>query len=180
MLDLDRIFLNSSKLSQDSVVDFVRELCAVSKEELLIAGSSATTIVVGKKETLSFTATPRIFSLQKLVEVADFNMHSRSRIAWSAIWSMLASHFEQVGTDQNLSVALYAIDSLKQLSIKFLQKEELSNFNFQRVFLRPFEVIMSRTQSIEVCDLVLRCIDMMVLACAGNIRSGWRTIFNIF
>ena len=37
MLELDRIFLNSSKLSQESVVDFVRELCAVSKEELLIA-----------------------------------------------------------------------------------------------------------------------------------------------
>jgi brefeldin A-inhibited guanine nucleotide-exchange protein len=179
MVELDRLFLNSSKLSQDSVVDFVRELVAVSREELLIS-SSSTVMVVSGKETLSFAATPRIFSLQKLVEVADFNMHSRSRLAWANIWSMLAEHFTQVGTDENLSVAMYAIDSLKQLSIKFLQKEELSNFNFQRVFLKPFEVIMARTKSMEISDLVLRCIDMMVLACASNIRSGWRTIFNIF
>ena len=93
---------------------------------------------------------------------------------------MLAAHFERVGTDPNLSVAMYAIDSLKQLSIKFLQKEELSNFNFQRVFLKPFETIMVQAESAEICDLVLRCIDMMVLACTSNIRSGWRTIFNIF
>jgi brefeldin A-inhibited guanine nucleotide-exchange protein len=75
---------------------------------------------------------------------------------------------------------MYAIDSLKQLSIKFLQKEELSNFNFQRVFLKPFEVILARTRNLEIKDLVLRCIDVLVRACASNIRSGWRSIFVTF
>ena len=32
------------------------------------------------------SSTPRIFSLQKIVEVADFNMHSRSRLDWANIW----------------------------------------------------------------------------------------------
>ena len=107
-------------------------------------------------------------------------MHSRSRLAWATIWSMLADHFTLVGTDTNLSVAMYAIDSLKQLSIKFLQKEELSNFNFQRTFLKPFEVIMARSNVEEIDELVLQMHRYMILACAPNIRSGWRTIFLIF
>ena len=173
--DIDRIFHTSHKLSAESVQHFVRALCAVSIEEITnyqsldaLASSSS-----GKRA-------PRIFSLQKLVEVADFNMHSRSRIEWGNIWSLLAVHFTAVGTHNNQSLAMYAIDSLKQLSIKFLQKEELSNFNFQRIFLKPFEVIIAKTSSIEIQDLVLHCIETMILQCAGNIRSGWRSIFAIF
>jgi brefeldin A-inhibited guanine nucleotide-exchange protein len=43
------------------------------------------------------TSTPRVFSLQKIVEVADLNMHLRPRIAWSNMWSVLANHFMTVG-----------------------------------------------------------------------------------
>lgn len=174
MQDLDSIFLNSSKLNATSVEYFIKELCTVSLEEInnLV---TLTTITSAS----AHANTPRIFSLQKLVEVADFNMHSRSRMEWNSMWTLLAQHFTTVGTQDNLSLAMYAIDSLKQLSIKFLQKEELSNFNFQRIFLKPFEVIMKHAQSVEIKDLVLRCIDMMMLACAANIRSGWKSIFNI-
>ena len=40
--------------------------------------------------------------------------------------------------------------SLRQLSLKFLSKEELVGFSFQRVFLAPFEVIMRSNSSLEV------------------------------
>lgn len=169
---LDRIFLGSTKLSGPSVLHFVRSLCVVSLQEISSASNAAKA-----KETGDYEA-PRIFSLQKLVEVADSNMTSRSRVDWANIWNLLAKHFTSVGLHENMAVAMYAIDSLKQLSIKFLQKEELSNFNFQRLFLRPFEVILSKTPSVEIKDLVLRCVDIMIKACAQNIRSGWRTIFS--
>ena len=39
---------------------------------------------------------------------------------------------------------------------------------------------MAKSVVEEIDELVLRCIDMMILACAPNIRSGWRTIFSIF
>lgn len=39
--------------------------------------------------------TPRIFSLQKLVEVADYNMN-RIRLIWSKIWAVLLQHFIEV------------------------------------------------------------------------------------
>jgi Sec7-like guanine-nucleotide exchange factor len=180
---LDRIFLNSQNLSSDSVLYFVNNLCQVSLEEISSSSSSSSLYYGsggGGGGGGDVMASPRIFSLQKLVEVADFNMHSRPRLAWTQLWSVLAMHFTTVGVHENLALSMYAIDSLKQLSIKFLQKAELSNFNFQRLFLKPFEVIMNRSHSSEIKELILRCLDIMVLACASNIRSGWRSIFAVF
>jgi len=173
----DRMFIDSTKLSAVSVQHFVRSLCEVS---LLEISASRTNVSIRTKDSGSDASSPRIFSLQKLVEVADFNMHIRSRIDWTSIWSLLAGHFTAVAMYDNHPLAMYAIDSLKQLSIKFLQKEELSNFNFQRMFLKPFEEVISRARSPEIKDLILRCIDIMILACASNIRSGWKSIFAIF
>lgn len=173
---IDQIFFNSQYLSEESVFHFVKSLCEVSMLEINIA--SAMNSIRGKEVSIE-TLTPRIFSLQKLVEVADLNMHSRPRIAWANIWNFLTRYFTSVGVSENIALSMYAIDSLKQLSIKFLQKEELSNFNFQRVFLKPFEVVMSKSKSLETKDLVLGCIDIMIRTCANNIRSGWRSIFAI-
>lgn len=171
---LDRIYLNSQTLSSESVQHFVNNLCAVSKMEI----SPQSNEFKGRAE--ESCSTPRVFSLQKIVEVADCNMNCRPRIAWTNMWSVLAMHFTTVGINDNHALAMYAIDSLKQLSIKFLQKVELSNFNFQRLFLKPFEVIMNRSRSNEIKELILGCMDVMIRACAQNIRSGWRSIFSIF
>ena len=159
--DLERIFTHSQSLSGNAVYVFVQSLCTVSLQE--INGTP-----------------PRVFTLQKIVEVADFNMGSRPRLDWDKIWSLLATHFTTVGVNSNTQLAMYAVDSLKQLSIKFLQKTELANFNFQRKFLKPFEIILAKSPSLQIKDLVVRCLDIMIQACSSNIRSGWRSIFSIF
>ena len=174
---VDHLYLHSVQLNGESVKHFVRSLCEVSMSE--ITASSSMNSLRGK-ESSADTAAPRIFSLQKLVEVADCNMFTRSRMDWSSIWNLLAKHFSAIGLHENLNIAMYAIDSLKQLSIKFLQKEELSNFNFQRVFLTPFEQIMSKTKSSDIRFLIINCMEVMIRSCAGNIHSGWRSIFAIF
>lgn len=61
---------------------------------------------------------------------------------------VLSKHFAAVGLHENIGVAMYAIDSLRQLSMKFLYKDELRDFNFQRLFLKPFEVIMSNSKQV--------------------------------
>ena len=38
---------------------------------------------------------PRMFSLQKLVELAHFNM-DRIRVVWTRIWNLIAEHFVKV------------------------------------------------------------------------------------
>jgi brefeldin A-inhibited guanine nucleotide-exchange protein len=115
---IDRIFTNSVGLSSFAILDFVKSLCAVSQEELV-------------------QTVPRIFCLQKLVEIADYNMY-RVRMVWSKIWRELAQHFTLAALLKNQHVALYAVDSLRQLAIKFLEKDELSTFHFQKEFMQPF------------------------------------------
>lgn len=43
-------------------------------------------------------------------------------------------------------VAMYAVDSLRQLAMKFLERDELANYTFQNDFLRPFVVVMRQSQ----------------------------------
>lgn len=59
------------------LVDFVRWLCAVSMDELASPHH------------------PRMFSLQKIVEISYYNM-SRIRLQWSRIWHVIGDHFNKV------------------------------------------------------------------------------------
>ncbi|XP_075439890.1 brefeldin A-inhibited guanine nucleotide-exchange protein 1 isoform X2 [Ascaphus truei] len=158
---VDRIFTGSIRLDGNAIVDFVRWLCAVSMDELV-----------------SLTH-PRMFSLQKIVEISYYNM-GRIRLQWSRIWEVIGDHFNKVGCNPNEDVAIFAVDSLRQLSMKFLEKGELANFRFQKDFLRPFEHIMKRNRSPTIRDMVVRCIAQMVNSQAANIRSGWKNIFSVF
>ncbi|KAH8378040.1 hypothetical protein KR093_008657 [Drosophila rubida] len=157
---VDRIFTGSMRLDGDAIVDFVKALCQVSVDEL--------------QQTQ-----PRMFSLQKIVEISYYNME-RIRLQWSRIWQVLGEHFNTVGCNSNEEIAFFALDSLRQLSMKFMEKGEFSNFRFQKDFLRPFEHIMKKNNSPAIRDMVVRCIAQMVNSQAHNIRSGWKNIFSIF
>ena len=77
---------------------------------------------------------PRVFSLQRLVEVADFNMDLRPRLVWARMWRVMAAHFAAVGShEKSASVARYALDSLRQLSLKFLAKASRRRVEFETV-----------------------------------------------
>ncbi len=107
-----------------------------------------------------------MYSLTKLVEISYYNM-ARIRLEWSNIWAILGEHFNQVGCHQNQHVAFFSVDSLRQLSMKFLEKDELSNFRFQKDFLRPFEYIIANNNSLIIKDMVLRCLYQMIQARAS-------------
>ena len=158
---VDRVFTGSTGLDGDAVVDFIKALCQVSAEEL------------------SHPYNPRMFSLQKIVEISYYNM-GRIRLQWSRLWAVLGDHFNKVGCSNNEEIAFFAIDSLRQLSMKFIEKGEFSNFRFQKDFLRPFEVIMKKTQLPSIRDFVVRCISQMVNMQSSKIMSGWKNIFSVF
>jgi brefeldin A-inhibited guanine nucleotide-exchange protein len=123
---------------------------------------------------------PRVYSLQKLVEVADYNMKSRSRLSWAKIWELMANHFVVIGCHENPMVSMFAIDALRQLSFKFLEKAELADFNFQRLFLQPFLLIMENPNSLpDTREIILQCVDNMIRSLSSNIRSGWKIFFAI-
>ncbi|XP_065352555.1 brefeldin A-inhibited guanine nucleotide-exchange protein 1 [Cloeon dipterum] len=157
---VDRIFTGSTRLDGDAIVDFVKALCQVSLEELS-------------------KPNPRMFCLQKMVEISYYNM-GRIRLQWSRIWQVIGEHFDRVGCSMNEEIAFFAVDSLRQLATKFIEKGEFANFRFQKDFLRPFETIAKKNRSATIKDMVVRCITQMVQSQAHNIRSGWKNIFSVF
>uniref|UniRef100_A0A8D0FF48 ADP ribosylation factor guanine nucleotide exchange factor 1 n=1 Tax=Strix occidentalis caurina TaxID=311401 RepID=A0A8D0FF48_STROC len=129
-------------------------------------------------ELLSATH-PRMFSLQKIVEISYYNM-GRIRLQWSRIWEVIGDHFNKVGCNPNEDVAIFAVDSLRQLSMKFLEKGELHQL-LQLMFQIAFvESVDGRMMSPTIRDMVVRCIAQMVNSQAANIRSGWKNIFSVF
>lgn len=71
-------YVDGNSNVQPTAVDFVRWLCAVSMDELASAHQ------------------PRMFSLQKIVEISYYNMN-RIRLQWSRIWQVVGDHFNKVG-----------------------------------------------------------------------------------
>ncbi|XP_019455526.1 PREDICTED: brefeldin A-inhibited guanine nucleotide-exchange protein 5-like isoform X4 [Lupinus angustifolius] len=156
----EQVFTNSVKLPSDSVVEFFTALCGVSAEEL--------------KQTPA-----RVFSLQKLVEISYYNM-ARIRMVWARIWYVLANHFISAGSHHDEKIAMYAIDSLRQLGMKYLERAELANFTFQNDILKPFVILMRNSQSESKRRLIVDCIVQMIKSKVGNIKSGWHSVFMIF
>ncbi|KAF5744324.1 brefeldin A-inhibited guanine nucleotide-exchange protein 2-like [Tripterygium wilfordii] len=159
--EMNRIFTQSKKLNSEAIIDFVKALCKVSMEELRSASD------------------PRIFSLTKIVEIAHYNMN-RIRLVWSSIWHVLSEFFVSIGCSENLSIAIFAMDSLRQLSMKFLEREELANYNFQNEFMKPFVIVMRKSGAVEIRELIIRCVSQMVLSRVNNVKSGWKSMFMVF
>ncbi|KAG0496881.1 hypothetical protein HPP92_001572 [Vanilla planifolia] len=161
IVEVNNIFIRSEKLNSEAIVDFVEALCKVSLEEL------------------RSTSDPRIFSLTKIVEIAHYNM-KRIRLVWSRTWQVLSNFFVAVGCSENLSIAIFAMDSLRQLAKKFIEREELANYNFQNEFLKPFVIVMRKSRAVEIREVIIRCVSQMVLSCASSVKSGWKSMFMIF
>ncbi|KAI4603602.1 guanine nucleotide exchange protein for ADP-robosylation factor [Pestalotiopsis sp. 9143b] len=161
---IDRIFSNTANLHGEAIVHFAKALTEVSWDEIKVSGSNDS---------------PRTYSLQKVVEISYYNM-TRVRFEWTNIWAVLGEHFNKVGCHNNPAIVFFALDSLRQLSMRFMEIEELPGFKFQKDFLKPFEHVISNSNNISVKDMALRCLIQMIQARGENIRSGWRTMFGVF
>ncbi|GAA5897123.1 hypothetical protein JCM8208_003734 [Rhodotorula glutinis] len=160
----DMIFSSTPHLSGTAIADFVQALSDVSWEEIQSSG---------------LAEQPRVFCLQKLVEICYYNMN-RIRLEWSSMWLIIGEHFNQVTCHTNAKVSFLALDSLRQLAMRFLEKEELAHFKFQKDFLKPFEHAMVHNTNPDARDMVLQCLHQMIQSRGRNLRSGWRTMFGVF
>ncbi|KAL4432129.1 hypothetical protein ABPG74_014383 [Tetrahymena malaccensis] len=158
---IDKIFSSTSKFDSESIQDFIECLCNTCKQEIN-------------------QPKPKTFSLLRISEVAEFNM-DRVRYEWNKIWQTLSILFEEVGTNENSDCAQLVIDQLKQLSMKFLKKTELSHYSFQKMFLKPFLHIFEKINPSkqEIHELILRCLVLITSINFDNLRSGWSVIISI-
>jgi hypothetical protein len=210
----DSIYMRSGNFSINTIKDFIFQLCRVSRMEISgyggHVGSKANDIDltavhyrkqhtlltnVGKDQAGRYNQ-PDIYSLQKVVEVTHYNMDSRPRLIFADIWKIVSSHLASTALHENAAVAIYAVDSFRQLSIQFLQRQELGVFEFQRKFLKPFESVMVKCQNSSVKEFLLKAIEQIILIFepedvsnftkddsggkrTSSILSGWRPILSV-
>eukprot|EP00871_Galdieria_phlegrea_P002646 jgi/Galph1/3382/GphlegSOOS_G2018.1 len=156
-----QVFTNSVELSSVGIADFCKALCHIAWEE------------VSNPKNLS------IYMLLKAVEVAHYNMEARIRVEWKQVWDHLEILFSKAGCHTNQAIAMFAIDALRQLAIEFLEREELSQYAFQRAFLKPFQQIFAKSSSVSRKEMILNCLSQIVALRSSRLRSGWKSIFHI-
>ena len=158
----DNVFSKTYLFDEETIINFVKSLCDVSNDEL------------------NHYYKPREYSLRKLVEVAEFNI-SRIQVEWVKIWKLIGEHFISViSHSKHENIWRDSLDNLKQIICKLLQKQDLSVFNFQMDFFRPFEIIFSQTENEPSRgEMILSYLHYIVGTYSKNIHSGWIVVFNI-
>lgn len=156
------IFCKTANFDEEAIVNFVDSLCKVSIDEL----------------TLYYY--PRVFSLHKLGEVAEFNIF-RIQVEWVKIWNLISSHLVYVILNSKQeNIWSEALESLRQIVCKLVQKQDLTTFNFQIDFFKPFEKIYEQTLNFpKRGETVMVYIHHIVGSYAEKIHKGWVIIFNI-
>ena len=160
--DFEKIFLKTLYFDSSTLLEFVKAICDIAKYEF--RNNS-----VGK-----------IFLLQKIVEISELNLFSRPRFNWNNIWKVLSEFFVDVGCSNDNENSGNAMDSLRQLAMKFLQKKEGKNYHFQKDFLMPFLDTWEKCNNINTQGYIIDCINNLINNCTKNIKSGWDVILSIF
>ena len=194
---IEAIYERSSSLSATAVKEFVQQLCSVSRMEISARGAKADLTHVTYRQQHALLSAgeqfhhsqPNIYNLQKLVEVAHYNMDSRPRMIFADLWATIANHLTYTALHSNPALAMYAVDSFRQLSIQFLQRDELEVFEFQKRFLKPLETVMVRSDQASTKELLLNCVHRIIQVFdaspqeskkqKGGLRSGWAPILAI-
>ena len=208
---IEAIYERSSSLSAPAVKDFVTQLCLVSRSEISVGGgvksgsrgesepSDLTHVSYRQQHVLLNNVSPstgkdqfhhsqpNIYNLQKLVEVAHYNMDSRPRLIFSELWTVVADHLTYTALHRNPAIAMYAVDSFRQLCIQYIQREELEVFEFQRRFLKPLETVMAKSKQTNTKELLLNCVARIMQVFGeenstkqkGGLKSGWVPILSV-
>ena len=158
----EAIFSKTELLDNTSIVNFISDLCEVSKQEL------------------NSFLTPRFFSLNKLIAITEFNIQ-RIQFHWNKIWKIISEYLiELICNYPKENLWKFTLDSLKLIVGKIISNQKFSIYNFQMELFRPFEIIFNKTSRIpERGELVIDSINYLVMKFSKDIYSGWIIIFRL-
>ncbi|KAJ6226011.1 hypothetical protein M0813_00979 [Anaeramoeba flamelloides] len=159
---IEKIFTNTIKLNDNSIVHFVAQLCKISEKEL------------------EFKPKPRFFSLQKLIEITCYNMN-RIRIVWSRMWIIISEHLNKYTQSDDKDIAFYTINGLRQIATTYFIKieKELKNYSFQSSILKPFFIILKFQKNPLIRIYSIQSLNAIIINSYKNFNSGWDTIFSL-
>ena len=160
--DFEKIFLKTLNFDSSTLLEFVNAICDIARFEFKNNG-------LGK-----------IFFLQKIVEISELNLFSRPRFNWNNTWKILSEFFVDIGCSNDNENSANAMNSLRQLAMKFLQNKEGENYHFQKDFLMPFLDTWKKCKNIYTQEYIIICINNLLNNYTKNIKSGWEVILNIY
>ena len=162
----ESIFSKTELLGNDVIINFIQNLCFISQFEL---------------ESYYI---PRLFSLNKLVELIHFNLF-RSQFYFRKIWTIINQYLGNVIIKHNREdIWKHALDILKQIIIKIFEKKEYLdiNYKFQKELFIIFENIFKEIEinkEIIKKEAIIDIICFIIAQYGKSINSGWKNIFNL-
>ena len=160
--DLEKIFSKSLNFDSNTFVEFIKSMCEIAKREF------------------QFNSLTRIFFLQKIVEVVEIYLFSIPIFNVSDIWKILSDFFIEIGLSNNIENATTSIDSLRQLTMKYLEKKEGKKYNLEIQCFKPFLSISKRSNDNVIKEYIIYCVINIIKNNESKIQSGWTIIFSIF
>ena len=160
--DFEKIFSKTLSFDSNTLIEFVGSMCDITKREF-------------QNNTQT-----RIFFLQKIVEVVEINLFNRPRFNLANIWKILSEFFVEIGISSNIENSTTSIDALRQLTMKYLEKDESKEYHFQAQFFKPFLEISKKNQDMIIQEYIICCIINLIRNNEKKIKSGWTVILNIF
>ena len=161
--DLEKIFSKSLNFDCDNFIEFIKSMCDITKREFQI------------------NSLTRIFFLQKIVEVVEIYLFSLSRFnIIDDIWKIISDFFIEIGISTNIENATTSIDSLRQLTTKYLEKKEQNRYNLQSQCFKPFLSITKKCNNNVIKEYIIYCLINIIKNNESKIKSGWSIILNIF
>ncbi len=158
---IEKIFTNSVELDGESILTFLRALCAISQEELEPSDGSPA----------------KLYLLQRLVECAYFNS-GRIRLVWQRLWTVVSQHLVSAACCSDTYVAMFAVDALRQLADKLLCRVELAGFASQGEAIRPLGSVLRCSDAVAVRELAIACVAHVVDSHADRIVGGWWAVID--
>jgi len=163
----ESIFCKTELFENITIINFIKELCAISQFEL---------------DTYYI---PRLFSLNKLVELIHFNLF-RSQFYFKQVWGIISQYLGNVVIKySNENIWKHALDIIKQIVGKILEKKEYLNsgFNFQEDIFIIFENIFKEIEINKTSDIkqegIIDIVNFIVAQYGPNLNYGWKNIFNL-
>jgi len=160
---IDRTSSSSEQLSPEAIVHFVNSLTAVSREEL-----SGTTKPAG------------VLDAEARRDVG-FNTN-RVRFVWARIWELLGEFFTEVGQHPNYDFAHVRCRLATPALSRVPRERRAAQL---RLRARVPQALRRRPDGsalgpLEIRELILDCLDTMILSRTKNIKSGWTPMFSVF
>ena len=160
--DLEKIFTKTLNFDSNTFMEFFKSMCDIAKREFQI------------------NSLTRIFFLQKIVEVAEIFLFSTPLFNLNSIWKILTDFIIEIGLSKSIENATTSIDSLRQLTTKYLEKKDENKYNLEIQCFKPFLSICENTKDEVIKEYIIYCVINIIKNNETKIQAGWTIIFNIF